>query len=260
MNTNKALLTATVAVLVCTGMLTVIDDSDESSAVTLDGKCGDDLKWTFIKGKLTITGSGDMYDYLFNSSPWYSQRSMITSLSLPDGLTHIGNNAFEECSKITGTLKIPESVTSVGNYSFTYCSGLSGTLRIPDSVTTIGDGAFSDCPKFTKLIIGTGVTTIGDWGFSDCIGLTSITIPDNVTKFGGLFGSFGGLSFFAEDGTTALKDSANYMAGYTFTGTYSKMIRGPISLDASDEGDDDINLLYVAIGIAAILLFVVRRD
>lgn len=63
-------------------------------------------------------------------------------------------------TKPTGTLVIPEtvnngdtdySVTTIGNNAFQYCNGLTGTLTIPNSVTTIGKSAFYNCKSLTEI-------------------------------------------------------------------------------------------------------------
>ena len=62
--------------------------------------------------------------------------SSLTSISIPEGVTLIGNCAFYECSSLT-SINIPESVTSIGNYAFLNCSSLT-SINIPESVTSIG--------------------------------------------------------------------------------------------------------------------------
>ena len=114
------------------------------SAAT-SGKCGDNLNWAYVSGKLIITGSGDMY----NSQPWSAYRSDIKTVNLPNGLTSIGSSAFEECTGLT-SVTIGNSVTSIGYYAFCGCTGLK-SVTIPDSVTTIGDSAFRGCSGLTKI-------------------------------------------------------------------------------------------------------------
>ena len=64
-------------------------------------------------------------------------------------VTSIGNEAFRDCSSLTG-IEIPNSVTSIGDYAFRYCSSLT-SIEIPNSVTSIGYGAFSGCSSFRSL-------------------------------------------------------------------------------------------------------------
>ena len=67
--------------------------------------------------------------------------SGLTSVTIPDSVTSIGNSAFYGCSGLT-SVTIPDSVTSIGDSAFYGCSGLT-SVTIPDSVTSIGNSAFS---------------------------------------------------------------------------------------------------------------------
>lgn len=72
-------------------------------------------------------------------------------LSFPNGLTTIGNNAFEECQHIR-SLVIPDSVQSIGAHSFFYCSQLQ-YLTIGSGITSIGEYAFGRCEKLKVVHI-----------------------------------------------------------------------------------------------------------
>lgn len=103
-------------------------------------------------------------------------------VTIPDGVTSIGDFAFCDCGKLT-SVNIPDSVTSIGGYAFQDCSSLT-SVTIPDSVTSIGYRAFDGCYNLTSVTIPDSVTEIGDSAFSFCYGLTSITVPDSVTSIG----------------------------------------------------------------------------
>ena len=136
-------------------------------------ECGKNLYWTLQDSTLTITGSGAMYDYAFTDAPWHGERSNIAYLSLPNGLTSIGNSAFFASSLTSVT--IPNSVTSIGDYAFSDCSSLT-TITIPNSVTSIGENAFSYCTSLTSITIPNTMTSIGEDAFSYCTSLTSVTV------------------------------------------------------------------------------------
>ena len=102
--------------------------------------------------------------------------SSVTSITIPNSVTSIGDYAFTNCTGLTGTLTIPNSVTSIGNSAFAGCTGLT-TLTIPSSVTSIGGSAFLGCTGLTTLTIPSSVTSIGENAFGGCTGLTTLTMP-----------------------------------------------------------------------------------
>ena len=106
----------------------------------------------------------------------------LTGIAIPNSVTSIGNSAFSNCTSLT-SVTIPNSVTSIGDEAFWYCRGLT-SITIPNSVTSIGDGAFGHCSSLTNVTIPNSVTSIGDEAFGYCRGLTSVTIGKSVTSIG----------------------------------------------------------------------------
>ena len=149
-----------------------------------NGSCGTNLTYVLDgSGCLTITGEGDMTNYTSPSAvPWYTWRSMITTVSFDGKITNIGAYAFDYCVSLT-SITIPDSVTSIGEYSFYGCSSLS-KISIPKKVTAIGASAFSDCTSLRDVTIGEQVTSIGASAFAGCTNLVNITIPDSVISVG----------------------------------------------------------------------------
>ena len=174
-----------------------------SAKAESSGTCGPNLKWHLTDdGVLTITGTGEMDDYIF--SPWrdsgvkriiignrvtsignnaFALCSSLTSVTIPNSVTTIAESAFDRCSSLT-SVTIPNSVTTIGGYAFSYCKSLT-SVTIPNSVTTIGVDAFSYCSSLTSVTIPNSVTTIGGYAFCNCSSLTSVTIPNSVTTIGG---------------------------------------------------------------------------
>ena len=158
--------------------------ADGTSAVTWTKTESDGLTWTLYEdGTLTISGTGAMKDYNSSDNPSpVCNNSKVKKIVIEDGVTSIGNYAFESCWNLT-SITIPDSVTSIGKSAFHACSSLS-SITIPDSVTSIENYAFRACSSLTSITIPDSVTSIGNGAFERCFSLTSITIPDSVTSIG----------------------------------------------------------------------------
>jgi hypothetical protein len=78
------------------------------------------------------------------------------------------------------SVTIPNGVTKIGNYAF--ADNDLTTVTIPNSVTEIGEGAFA-ANQLTSITISNGITNIADYAFA-YNQLTSVTIPNRVTRIG----------------------------------------------------------------------------
>ena len=143
-------------------------DGSDSAAVIFGGTTGK-LTWTLTEdGVLTITGEGPMPDYrdggTSETPPWYPHVNRISSLTIGEGVTRIGDYAFMLCSFVTKVV-IPESVTSMGDWAFWYCTGLQEAY-IGDGVTEIAAKAFAECTALKTVVIGKSIQRIGDQAFN----------------------------------------------------------------------------------------------
>ena len=147
------------------------------------GAKGSNLTWRLDReGVLTISGIGAMKEYDPYKAPWYGSSSRVKSAVIAEGVTSIGESAFENCRSLT-SVTIPDSVTSIGERAFSYCKSLT-SVTIPNSVTSIGKQAFMYCTSLTGVTIPHSVTSISGGAFSYCESLTSVTIPNSVTSIG----------------------------------------------------------------------------
>ena len=106
----------------------------------------------------------------------------ITSVTIPNSVTNIGDNAFFSCKKLA-SISIPNSVTNIGDKAFHGCASLT-SISIPNSVTELGIRAFSDCGKLTSIRLSNNITQIRNYTFSYCEALEDIEIPEGVTYIG----------------------------------------------------------------------------
>ena len=96
--------------------------------------------------------------------PWYPHVNRISSLTIGEGVTRIGDYAFMLCSFVTEVV-IPESVTSMGDWAFHSCTGLQEAY-IGDGVTEIAAKAFAECTALKTVVIGKSIQRIGDQAFN----------------------------------------------------------------------------------------------
>lgn len=113
-------------------------------------KCGDDLTWSLDEnGVLTISGTGNMYDYFDNLPPWFEDSERIKEIHIDAGVTRIGCSCFYMLNSVN-SVSIPSGVRQIGVGAFESCSNLT-TITIPDTVTSISDYAFSECESITDI-------------------------------------------------------------------------------------------------------------
>lgn len=150
-------------------------------------------------GEYTVSGIGTCTDTeiliptTYNGLPVVSveasaflNNTAITSVVLPDGITSIGENAFNGCESLTSvTFGKNSQLSSIGSGAFNYCYSLE-SITIPESVTNIGSDAFNYCCGLRSVTFGENsqLTSIGDYAFLGCYSIESITIPASVTSIG----------------------------------------------------------------------------
>ncbi len=94
---------------------------------------------------------------------------------ISDGVTEIGNGAFEVAYCGIKTVIVPSTVTKIGKRAFACCELLQ-EIVIPEGVETIGDEAFYNCHSLKKINIPSSVTSIGANAFCNCGDLEEITV------------------------------------------------------------------------------------
>ena len=168
-----------------------------SGTLNLDGTCGDDLTWTLDNsGKLTISGTGAMYDYDCDyesysfTSPWAKYRSMIRSVEIGSGVTSIGSCAFED-TNIT-SLTIPGSVTAIGDYGVKVNRYLA-ELTLQPGLKSIGKEAFSRSYRLTTVTIPGSVTSIGKNAFTNNQQLTTVNFDGTQEQWNAAGGKNAGV-------------------------------------------------------------------
>ena len=127
-----------------------------------------------------------------STAHWFDCWENLTSITIPDSITSIGDFMFHGCFSLT-EITLPDTLTEIGDYAFD-CYELT-SIDLPDSLLTIGDWAFSGCSNLTSIDLPDALLSIGEHAFSGLYDLTSITIPASVTSIGsGAFSSCAHLS------------------------------------------------------------------
>lgn len=165
----------------------------------------------------------------------FSRCSSLTSITLGDGVTYIGERAFYRCSSLT-SIVVPDSVTTIGNGAFAYCGKLT-SITLPfvggGSGSTISGYRFfgyifwtDTDPTLTYTnqnnLLPTSLTEVtitgGDIGaraFYNCKNITDITLGEGVTSIGEY--AFYGCTFES----IVIPDNVTSIGAYAFYGCTS---------------------------------------
>ena len=152
----------------------VIDDTKlQNIAVAIQGKdSGGTMTVDEMPTRIAAIQTGD--EVLFSSNG----RQYTRTVEIPNGVTTLGDYAFQGCTSLT-EITFPDSLTTINQNAFSGCTGLTN-ITLPDSLTTINSSAFSGCTGLTNITLPDSLTTINQNAFGDCSGLTEIDL-NNVT-------------------------------------------------------------------------------
>lgn len=108
----------------------------------------------------------------------YSYLMKEKEVTLPSGITRIGESAFEGNTLIK-SIVIPEGVTEIKERAFANCTHLQ-KISLPDSILVIGQEVFAGCTRLRSITLPDGLTEIGCGAFSGCCRLNEVSIPHTV--------------------------------------------------------------------------------
>ena len=221
---------------------------EESWDISANGDGSVIAKWTLKDRTLTISGTGEMKDWGWtDQGDWHTIQYIdsIKRIIIENGITNIGNSAFEYCTSLT-TVTIPESVINIGYNAFTECSSLKN-IEIPEKVISIGRYALAGCTSLESINVAANnknylsidgvlfskdktqiiqypsaksdakeyaipntVISIEEYAFYQCNNLASITIPEGITSIenGTFYGCTSLTNITIPEGVTIIGESA----------------------------------------------------
>lgn len=182
-----------------------------SAKTAKSGKCGEHVKWTLdSNGTLTISGTGEMYDYSSQGSGVarnmdYDDINAVKKIVIKKGVTNIAKHSFSEFKNVRSVV-MADTVTSIGYAAFWYCEKLS-KIKFSKNLTDIQPYAFENTKwlknkqKKDPLVVVNGilidgktakgkvtipstVKKINEHAFEYNKDITSVTIPGSVKTIG----------------------------------------------------------------------------
>ena len=125
----------------------------------------------------------DTYSSYYYYNVYYIP-STLREVNITDA-TGISAYAFYGCTMLT-KMSINDGITIIGQYAFYNCVNLlqingeaDGSYNIPNGVKTIGTFAFYNCVNIEEISLDATVMSIGENSFENCAGIT-------LLKYGGM--------------------------------------------------------------------------
>ncbi len=161
----------------------------------------------------------------------FQNNTMLTSVTLQDGLELIGGEAFRGCTALE-RVTLPESLTTISSAAFRECTALKEivlpdnatlgwgafygcsnleSVTLPSNLTVIPSNAFRECSLLISAPIPAGVTKIDEYAFYECHNLRGVEIPAGVTEIG--THAYGNCEMIEE---IVLPEALQTLGGYAF--------------------------------------------
>lgn len=165
--------------LIAAGFLNAMAQSVTSP---MEGKCGDDCKWSFDGYTLTISNNNkkgfpvvmDDYDSKKLLAPWKKKKLDVRKVNIERGVTAIGSCAFADLPNLQEVEFEGTDLRSIGWGAFMNCGHLR-TISIPINVKNIETIAFANCDALTAVSIP-DQCRVGDQAYASCDNLKSIEL------------------------------------------------------------------------------------
>lgn len=111
----------------------------------------------------------------------FRNKTTITKLIIPRGVTEIGDGAFQGCRNMV-SVTLPDTLKKIGARAFD-SSGLT-TVSIPAGCTDLGEGIFANCTGLKTMVLPRDIANIPANMFLGCEALNPVTIPGTIKSIG----------------------------------------------------------------------------
>lgn len=152
---------------------TVRHGNTDYTVTTVQSNAFKDNEITSISLPNTISVMGDAC---------FESCSRLESVTLPAGLTSLGNSCFYDCRNLA-SVTLPEGIEELGYQCFYGCTSLESVV-LPGSLRTIGNNCFYDCSALKSVTFGGSIGALPEKCFYGCTSLESIALPEGVKELG----------------------------------------------------------------------------
>jgi len=111
----------------------------------------------------------------------FAGNSYLTRVSLAEGITAIGREAFSRCFSLREAM-LPKTLEKLGEGAFRE-SGLA-SIELPPRIEAVPPMCFRGCTSLEEVRPNENLWRVEREAFYGCDRLTSLTIPHSVTKIG----------------------------------------------------------------------------
>ena len=123
-------------------------------------------------------------EFVIESGVLVSYKGAGGDVTVPDGVTAIGEGAFKGCTALT-SLRLPNGVVEIGKSAFEGCTALA-RVTLCDELRSIGPRAFKDCEALKAVDLPEKLELIGEFAFAGCKKLEEIVLPEKLRQLGGV--------------------------------------------------------------------------
>lgn len=148
----------------------------------VEGKCGEDVKWTFDGITLVISNVNkkglpmtmDNYNIEQEVAPWIKKKLNIKKVQIQSGIRNIGSCAFANCQTLQEVVFEGSGLETIGWGAFLNCTHLRN-ISLPVLLKSIETIAFANCTSLPSALIPDRCR-VGDQAYASCQNLKMIDV------------------------------------------------------------------------------------